>query len=41
VAEVRANFTQEKQLLRSAKNEQRTALELDNKIQKLTETAQL
>ena len=41
VAEVRANFTKEKQLLRIAKNEQRTALDLDNKIQKLNETAQL
>ena len=41
VAEVRANFTKEKQLLRIANNEQSTALELDNKIQKLNETAQL
>jgi len=41
VAEVRANFTKEKQLLRIAKNEQRTTLELENKIQKLNETAQL
>jgi hypothetical protein len=32
VAEVRANFTKEKQLLRIANNEQSTALELDNKI---------
>ena len=41
VAEVRANFTKEKQLIRIATQEKRTTLELDNKIQKLNETAQL